>query len=244
MRSCLGIILCAITKVLGDGWTIWRRFTVAERQAEAEGLVSFVLRPEDGGRAVVHRPVQYLTLHLGAAGLPRVNRNHPISSKPGRPGHSHPVNREAGGEAPTFRHDDAQVATTPPAGDCDLADSPLRPVVRLSGGVALTPMVRIGKSRPIPSTEQAAPHITRWPGRCRTPRIAMEISFSTVYEGGAGILAHPGRISRDWLRTSVPQTEADIDLCGPRSCPRYVLAGLRQGAFVPTKSAIRSLVRG
>lgn len=72
----------------------------------------------------------------------------------------------------------------------------------------------------------------------------MEISFSTVYEGGAGILAHPGRISRDWLRTSVPQTEADIDLCGPRSCPRYVLAGLRQGAFVPTKSAIRSLVRG
>ncbi|TJZ85577.1 hypothetical protein [Paracoccus hibiscisoli] len=70
----------AIKKVLGNGWTNWRRFTVAEQQAEAGGLVSFVLRPEDGSRAVLHRPVQYLTLRFGAAGLPRVKRNHPISS--------------------------------------------------------------------------------------------------------------------------------------------------------------------
>ncbi|MFN3278135.1 MAG: hypothetical protein ACK41Y_07035 [Paracoccus hibiscisoli] len=76
----LGHYSCAITNVLGNGWTNGRRFTVAEQQAEAGGLVSFVLRPEDGGRAVVHRAVQYLTLSFGAAGLPGVKRNHPISS--------------------------------------------------------------------------------------------------------------------------------------------------------------------
>lgn len=53
----------------------------------------------------------------------------------------HPVKRAADGEASTFRHDDAPAATTPPTGDYDLADNPLRPIVLLSGGVGLTPMV-------------------------------------------------------------------------------------------------------
>lgn len=36
----------------------------------------------------------------------------------------------------------------------------------------------------------------------------------------------------DWLRTSVPLTEADIYLCGPRPFLRYFVAGLRE-AGVP-----------
>jgi Hemoglobin-like flavoprotein len=51
------------------GWTDWRRFVIADRQVEAEGIASFLLRPQDGGPVVPHRPGQYLTLRFDAAGL-------------------------------------------------------------------------------------------------------------------------------------------------------------------------------
>lgn len=227
------------------GWTDWRRFTVAERHVEADGIVSFVLRPEDGGPVVAHRPGQYLTLRFDAAGLPGVKRNYSISSTPSDESYRITVKREAEGEASRFLHDHALVGTiletTPPAGDFHLSDNPPRPVVLLSGGVGLTPMVSMlevlaRRHRDVPvhyvhGTSSPAHHALSRQVQDAATRHG-NIVVSTFYESGADVPAHPGRISMDWLRTSVPLTEADIYLCGPRPFLRYFVAGLRE-AGVP-----------
>ena len=43
------------------GWTGWRSFVLQKKQKESECITSFVLRPEDGGTILRHRPGQYLT---------------------------------------------------------------------------------------------------------------------------------------------------------------------------------------
>ena len=227
------------------GWTDWRRFTVAERQVEAEGIVSFVLRPEDGGPVIAHRPGQYLTLRFDEAGLSGVKRNYSISSRPNDECYRITVKREADGEASSFLHEHAVVGTvletTPPAGDFHLADNLPRPVVLLSGGVGLTPMVSMlevlaEQHRDVPVYYV---HGTSSPAHHALVRQVQEASarhgnivVETFYESAEETMAHPGRISMEWLQTSTPLAEADIYLCGPRPFLRYFVAGLRE-AGVP-----------
>lgn len=46
------------------GWNGWRMFTITEKLPESEVVTSFILRPTDGGKVIMHRPGQYLTLRL------------------------------------------------------------------------------------------------------------------------------------------------------------------------------------
>ncbi|KAJ9157031.1 Globin-like protein [Coniochaeta hoffmannii] len=46
------------------GWTGWRKFRVARRQAETEHIVSFYLEPADGGQLPAYLPGQYVSLQV------------------------------------------------------------------------------------------------------------------------------------------------------------------------------------
>ena len=132
-------------KAQPGGWTNWRRFRVADKRSEAEDIVSFVLRPEDGRSVIAHRPGQYLTLRFDEAGLAGGRRNYSISSAPNADFYRITVKRAPSGAASGFLHDQVQVGAiteaTPPAGDFYLSDTPQRPLLLLSGGVGLTPVV-------------------------------------------------------------------------------------------------------
>lgn len=221
------------------GWTDWRRFQVADRRVEAEGIVSFILRPEDGGPVVPHRPGQYLTLRLDRAGLAGVKRNYSISSLPGDESYRITVKREPQGQASCFLHDHVPVGTileaTPPAGDFHLADDPQRPLLLLSGGVGLTPIVSMleqlaDQHRHVPvfyvhGTTSPAQHAFDAQVRDAAARHG-NVLVETFYETGADETANPGRITINWLQANTPLTDVEIYLCGPRPFLRHFVSGL------------------
>lgn len=226
------------------GWTDWRRFRVAERQVEAEGIVSFILRPEDGGAVVPHRPGQYLTLRFDQAGLEGVKRNYSISNAPNDGFYRITVKREPEGEASNFLHDNVEVGTlieaTPPAGDFHLSSDPKRPLILLSGGVGLTPIVSMvevlaERHRDVPvfyvhgtrSPEHHALGAQVHDAAARHGNVVVQ----TFYESGAQEPAAAGRITLDWLDTNTPLSEADVYLCGPRPFLRHFVAGLRDAGI-------------
>ena len=223
------------------GWTDWRRFRVAGRHVEAEGIMSFDLRPEDGAAVLPHRPGQYLTLRFDLTGKPGLKRNYSISSAPGDKGYRITVKRE--GEASSLLHE-APVGTvleaTPPAGDFHLSEAPQRPLILLSGGVGLTPFASMmpviaEKHRDVPvyyihGTASPVHHALEAEMRSAGARHG-NMRIETFYESPADV-ANPGRISLEWLQANTPLADADIYLCGPRPFLRYLVSGLR-AAGVP-----------
>src|SRR5690606_22895273 len=128
------------------GWNGWRPFAIAEKNEESSVITTFVLKPADGGPVVRHKPGQYLTFRLRLPDGSQVKRNYSISCSPNDSAYRISVKREATGAGGSrFLHDIVQVGdvieATPPAGDFFLPEEPVRPVILLSAGVGLTPMV-------------------------------------------------------------------------------------------------------
>lgn len=135
----------AIEQTAG-GWTGWRPFTVSEKIRESSIITSFILRPVDGKPVIHHKPGQYITFRFDAPEQAGIKRNYSISCAPNGEYYRISVRRAQESQGGSrFMHDHVQVGSTleitPPAGDFYLPDSPPRPVVLLSGGVGLTPMV-------------------------------------------------------------------------------------------------------
>lgn len=212
------------------GWVDWRRFVIRDRQPEAEGIMSFTLVPEDGGPIIPHHPGQYLTLRLDAAGIDGIKRNYSISSVPNDKYYRITVKHELGGEASSFLHEFALPGTvieaTPPAGDFSLPDRLDRPVLLLSGGVGLTPMISMLEKIADQHRDVATWYIHASQNAARHP-LHKEVmaaaerhgktEIATFYEQFSGEdYAQPGRVTLEWLRDNTPLAEADIYICGPR----------------------------
>ena len=133
------------------GWNGWRDFVIESTRPESEVIRSFTLVPADGGPVMRHRPGQYLTFALDQVpGVGRLKRNYSISSAPDSRAYRISVKREARPVTPpgivsNWLHDQASPDTVlkvaPPAGEFFLDEKEDGPVVLLSGGVGLTPMM-------------------------------------------------------------------------------------------------------
>lgn len=234
------------------GWTGWRQFVVAGKIRESEVITSFALKPADGGAVVPHRPGQYLTLRFGGASEGLLKRNYSISCGPNTASYRVSVKREAGGNGGSrFLHDQIEVGgvieATPPAGDFFLPDAPQRPVVLLSGGVGLTPMVSMVETIAARHPELEAHYVH---GALNSATHAMDahvralakahgrISVAAFYsEPGANDVEGEtydvtGFITTEWLAANTPLHQADIYLCGPKPFLRAFVAGL-SGVGVP-----------
>lgn len=228
------------------GWRDWRRFVIVDRRAESDTIMSFTLRPADGNKVIPHRPGQYLTFRFDAIGWAGVKRNFTISCGPNDDHYRITVKREPEGEASVFLHDKARVGTvleaTPPAGEFYLPPDQKRPVVLLSGGVGLTPMVSmveaIASRHPdlpayyIHGTTNRGTHALDTQMR-HLARSHGNISVSTFYEqNDPSSGANDGLITLDWLKANTPLAEADVYLCGPKPFLRHFVAAL-EGEGVP-----------
>ncbi|UEM05114.1 NO-inducible flavohemoprotein [Skermanella rosea] len=233
------------------GWTGYRDFVIDRVTAESDIIKSFYLRPADGGALMDFKPGQYLTFRFDLPGHGSVVRNYSLSCAPGADHYRISVKREpapAGNPAAGpglvsgFLHDHGAPGTVlkvaAPAGDFFL-DDPVaeRPVVLLSGGVGLTPMVSMldsivaaGAGRPtlfVHGTRSGAHH-------------AMKDHVRTVAATHPGVKAvtfyeqprpqdvpgrdfdHAGVITPEWLRRAVPHTDADFYFCGPKPFMRLL----------------------
>ncbi|MVW72741.1 NO-inducible flavohemoprotein [Bordetella sp. 15P40C-2] len=134
------------------GWTGWRAFRIDRKVPESTEITSFYLVPADGGTVPDYRPGQYISLRVYVPELGLMQpRQYSLSDAPGQ-GHLRiSVKREDGvngapaGSVSNVLHQRMNagdvVDLAPPQGDFILDDQRDAPVVLLSGGVGLTPMV-------------------------------------------------------------------------------------------------------
>lgn len=131
----------------------FREYKVVAKQAESQVITSFLLAPADGNPLLPYKPGQYLVFRFHIDGQ-TVLRNYSVSGDPDQLGQLRiSVKHEtapAGTEVPdglgsSYLHHQVQVGdmlqAAGPLGDFYLDESSARPVVLLSGGVGLTPML-------------------------------------------------------------------------------------------------------
>ena len=217
------------------GWNGWRRFFVTEKREESGIITSFILHPEDGGPVMQHQPGQYLTFWLEIPGHAPLKRNYSISSAPNNEYYRISVKREPQGIASNWLHDSAPTGTVlkvaPPAGEFFLPAHPERPVVLLSGGVGLTPMVSmletIAERHPEVeahyvhgtqdgSTHAMRQHIRQIAGKHGNIRATTFYVDPRAQDRQGEDYDHAGLISSEWLTAHTPITTGDYYLCGPR----------------------------
>jgi nitric oxide dioxygenase len=134
------------------GWVGWRDFFVRDKQPESDVITSFVLEPADGQPVIDFEPGQYISVdvHVPRLGLQQI-RQYSLSDAPNGRSYRISVKREGGtdpanaGYVSTLLHDQVQVGDTlkvgAPHGTFYIDVNAVTPVVLISGGVGLTPMI-------------------------------------------------------------------------------------------------------
>ncbi|MGE4322733.1 MAG: NO-inducible flavohemoprotein [Sphingobium sp.] len=232
-------------KATDGGWNGWRDFRVDQVVEESSVIRSFVLRPADGGPVMAHKPGQYLTFWLEIPGHPPVKRNYSISSAPNGTTYRISVKREPHGLASGWLHDEAVAGTilkvAAPAGEFFLDGQPERPVVLLSGGVGLTPMVAMleslvaqGSDAPVHyihgthdrGTHAMRAHVRAQAARGKAIRVTdfHQTPAADEVEGRDYDVA--GIITDAWLVANTPVAQADYYICGPRPFLRHAVSSL------------------
>ena len=232
------------------GWNGWRDFRVESTKQESEVIRSFVLVPADGRGVMRHRPGQYLTFSFDVPGAGHLKRNYSISSAPEDRAYRISVKREARpgvppGLASNWLHDQAKpgsvLKVAPPAGEFYLDERDQSPVVLLSGGVGLTPMVsmlehvvRSGSGRPIWYIHGAENRRVHAMGEhvrelaSQAPNVTVR-TFYNVVEPSDEAGKHydeRGFISGAYISKHTPKEDATYYLCGPRPFLRAMVGGL------------------
>lgn len=228
-----------------------REFVITRIEDESTLIRSFYLMPTDGQAVPAHKSGQFLPVRLDVPGQASpVVRTYTLSDAPN--GHSYriSVKRETHGTASRWLHDEARVGTTiaarSPSGTFTLDLQSKRPLVLLSAGVGITPMIAMlntvlvndGRSRyphPIHFIHGArngralafGPHVRAL--AARYPSLSVHLRLSTPDESDRLGETHDsvGRIDLALLKQLLPLDDYDFYLCGPIDFLRSLGEALR-----------------
>lgn len=237
------------------GWDGERTFVVDRKVAETETVTSFYLAPEDGQALPAFRPGQYLTLGLDIPGQPGpITRSYTISDRPKPDQYRLSIKREMPGAnrpgAPpglvsSYFHDRVQPGTRlrvkAPRGELWLDPSEETPVVLVSAGIGLTPMISMlnaivaaGSKRPVwfihgtrNGREQVmGEHLRLLAAEHDNVRLHVRYSHplpeDVAGQGHDGV----GHVTVDVLQALLPPAAYDFYLCGPTPFMRALYNGL------------------
>ena len=134
------------------GWADFRTFVVDKKVEESNVITSFYLKPADGQSIASFIPGQYISVKVNIPGDEYTHiRQYSLSDAPGKDYYRVSVKREDGaaekpsGKVSTYLHQNINVGdkleVSAPAGDFVLDTESSEPLVLLSGGVGLTPMM-------------------------------------------------------------------------------------------------------
>jgi nitric oxide dioxygenase len=233
-------------------WRGWRNFVVRHKRQESDVITSFFLEPEDGGALVDFEPGQYVSVvvEVPRLGLQQI-RQYSLSDAPNGKSYRISVKRENEGEAhaagyvSNLLHDHVKtgdiVRITPPFGVFHVDMAATTPVVLVSGGVGLTPLVSMMKAV-LRNTDREVVfvHGAR-NGRVHAMKERLQASADTnrrltsivFYENPddddiAGYdYDHAGRVDLRSIADSVLKPDADYYLCGPIPFMRSQLDSLK-----------------
>lgn len=235
------------------GWEGFRTFKVAKKVQESEVITSFYLVPDDGQPIASYEPGQYISIKIKpeAQSFTQI-RQYSLSDSPGKPYYRISVKRELGGlERPdgvisTYLHDHIEegslVEVSAPAGDFTLNADDKRPVVLLSGGVGLTPMismlntlVNLNENRTI-TFLHSSPNGQSHAFRDYVDSLAKRNQGVKAYycytqpedaDRENEYFHKEGYMDATWLRQVIDELDATYYLCGPVSFMRAVYTELQ-----------------
>lgn len=223
------------------GWVGWRGFRVTRKVAESDEITSFYLSPSDGRDVPGYRPGQHIALRLFVPELGILQpRQYSLSAAPGGQQFRISVKRESwgdqagagvvGGNLHRYLQEGAAVDITPPMGDFFLHEDRGTPVVLISAGVGVTPMLAMlehlineGSTRQIRFI-----HACRHGGvhafkpfiadlARKNPNLQVAIYYETPREEDVAgqDYHHAGRIDLASIGPDFTPLDGDYYLCGP-----------------------------
>ena len=243
------------TEVAG-GWNGYRRFTVQRKKPESEIITSFYLHPADGGELAPFKAGQYITVRIDHPTTPTSPRNYSLSDRPGAGYYRISVKREpslaAGAPAgliSNYLHEHVHEGDTlelgPPCGEftLDPAQANGRPIVLISGGIGITPVLSMLKS--LAHHDAKTPvHFIHAARNSRVHALAGEVRGLAAecpnirphfrYDAPlADDLAEQrcdstGIVDAALLRELLPSKDAEFYFCGPKPFMVGLYHGLKQ----------------
>ncbi|WP_315918325.1 2Fe-2S iron-sulfur cluster-binding protein [Mesorhizobium sp. SP-1A] len=230
----------------------FRELKVVSKLRESSTITSFHLEPLDPGGWRDFQPGQFLVFRFPTAEGGTVLRNYSVSCAPGTAGRYRiTVKREAApaaglpdGISSCHLHDHVEIGDVlvaeGPRGDFVLDEASDRPVVLLSGGVGLTPLVSMlhalgaGDRRVffIHACDNGEVHALREEVErvaASRPGIVAHFCyrFPTGQDRASGHFHSEGVVSRDLLQKLLPLDDYDFYLCGPQPFMQAVYGILR-----------------
>ena len=221
------------------GWKGFRHFIVDRKVTESDVITSFYLKPEDKGKIAGFKPGQYISIKLEIEGEKFIHiRQYSLSDAPGKDYYRISVKREAGtanpdGRVSNYLHDHVEEGSilkiSAPAGDFVLGTEKHTPVVLLSGGVGLTPIMSMLKTvtEVQPGRKVSFVHAAA-NGNVHALRHEVEelaaldcVNSYIFYDSPTeedrmnNRFDVEGYVTPDWLKDHVSLVDADFYFCGP-----------------------------
>ena len=228
---------------------------VTKKVPESNTITSFYLESGQGSLLESFLPGQFLPIKLEIPGQYQdVIRTYTISNSPMHDFYRLTIKRELApanlpsaypGLSSNYFHDQVQVGSRilarPPRGKFYLNTRSTRPVVLLSAGVGLTPMISMLETLVLADSKRAIWFIH---GARNQNEHAMGDHVRALAEGRPNIgfffkysqpspedqlgtdYHEPGRVDMDLLRRLLPDKEADFYLCGPPLFMKSLFSGL------------------
>lgn len=219
------------------GWVDFRNFKVTKKVVESDVITSFYLEPADGNPFPNHESGQYLTIKADIEGEPFTHlRQYTISCAPGEGFYRISVKREdatdnsPAGIVSNYLHEHVKEGSilpiSAPSGDFVLDLEDTRPLVLLSGGVGLTPMMSMLETviKEQPNREVFFIHAARnekvHAMKERVQEIVKEhnqVTSFTVYSEAEETVQcdKTGYVDYEWLSSILPTNDAAFYFCGP-----------------------------
>lgn len=229
------------TEKQSGGWIDFRDFKVVKKTVESDVITSFYLAPVDGSSLPRYQPGQYITIKADIEGQPHTHlRQYSLSTAPSKEHLRITVKREdslentPAGIVSTYLHtkvnEDSIVPISSPSGDFVLNTDTIQPLVLISGGVGLTPLLSMLETvvQEQPEREVHFIHAAR-NGNVHAMKDTVK-QISTYYNNVHSyfIYENPtsedrrkqtfdkkGYINLEWLQSATPK-EASFYFCGPQ----------------------------
>lgn len=241
----------AETAAAEGGWRGPRSFRVSRIETESTEISSFYLAPTDGAALLAHVPGQYIAIDLQIDGR-SIRRNYSLSGAPNKSEYRISVKREPDGFASAFMHSDVTVGNIfqvyAPSGEMKLIGGS-KPLVLISGGVGLTPMVAMLDATRDSGREIHFIHAARNPSvhafrdqvlalAKASPSIQVRYCYEEVgiQVGTADVSVTQGRIGLQHLKQWIPQhRDVEAYVVGPKAFMGSVVTNLHELGVPPAQ---------
>ena len=219
-----------------NGWSGFKNFRILRKVAESDVIDSFYLAPEDGSKVPSYKPGQYITVRVPDAKTGTKMRNYSLSSAPNPEHFRISVKAEPGGAVSNLLHGKAEgdvLQIGPPCGEffLDLSEHHERPLVLLSAGVGITPLLAMLESviaeRPERKvvfihgslhgkTHAFADHVREIAARNENVTAHMRYSEPSEEDRASNRFDSTGYIDAELIESLVPGRDCDYYFCGPK----------------------------